>query len=97
MADTMKSIESIHHPGKTYRRDAGKIAAVESAMLKALPSSLPGLTWAELKPRVAEHVPEELFPGGAKLGWWMKSVQLDLEAKGVIARTAASPLRFHRI
>lgn len=31
------------------------------------------------------HLPESLFPGGAKAGWWTKAVQLDLEAKGLIA------------
>ena len=57
---------------------------------------LPGLTVAELKARALPHLPEALFPGGAKAGWWIKSVQLDLEAKGVIARTDTSPLRLHR-
>jgi hypothetical protein len=39
-----------------------------------------------------------LFPDRGKVGWWMKSVQLDLEAKGVIGRdTSAKPLRWRRL
>jgi hypothetical protein len=43
------------------------------------------------------HLPEDLFPGGAKAGWWVKCVQLDLEAKGLVVRDrAAKPLRWRR-
>jgi hypothetical protein len=65
-------------------------------VLAVLPKASPGLTVAEVQDRVVAHLPEDLFPGGAKSGWWMKAVQLDLEAKGVIARTRTSPLRLHR-
>jgi len=41
--------------------------------------------------------PADLFPGGAKAGWWMKTVQLDLEAKRIIAREKTKPLRWHRL
>jgi hypothetical protein len=42
------------------------------------------------------HLPADLFPGGEKAGWWVKAVQLDLEAKRVIARTP-SPVRLYRV
>lgn len=38
----------------------------------------------------------ELFPGGEKASWWLKAVQLDLEAKGVIARGSKGPVRLFR-
>ncbi len=97
MTRDMTSVENVLRPGKTYRVDAGKNGAVEAAMLKIMPDGPPGLTVAELKARVLPHLPETLFPGGATAGWWIKSVQLDLEARGVIARTKTSPLRLHRI
>jgi hypothetical protein len=28
---------------------------------------------------VKEHLPEDVFPGGAKANWWAKTVQLDLK------------------
>jgi hypothetical protein len=96
MSGNKLSVENVLQPGKTYRVDADKFAAVEAAVLRIIPDGLPGLTVAELKARVLPHLPEALFPGGAKAGWWIKSVQLDLEAKGVIARADTSPLRLHR-
>ena len=56
-----------------------------------------GLTVAQVQQAVVAHLPGDLFPGGAKSGWWMKAVQLDLEAKGIIAREAVSPLRLHKV
>ena len=89
-------IENILQPGKTYSADPAKYEAMKKAVLAVLPKASPGLTVAEVQDRVVAHLPEDLFPGGAKSGWWMKAVQLDLEAKGVIARTRTSPLRLHR-
>jgi hypothetical protein len=90
------SVENVLQPGKSYRVDADKFGAMKTAILNVIPDGPPGLTVAELKARALPHLPEALFPGGAKAGWWVKSVQLDLEAKGEIARTNTSPLRLHR-
>jgi hypothetical protein len=43
------------------------------------------------------RLPERPFPEGAKAGWWTKTVQLDLEAKGVVAREKTRPLRWHKV
>ena len=40
------------------------------------------------------QIDQTLFPNGAKSGWWMKTVQLDLEAKGQIIRIIGKPLRW---
>lgn len=89
-------IENVLQPGKTYRVDAGKFAAVRDAVLAALPAQPPGLTVAETKSAALARLPETLFPGGDKLGWWIKAVQLDQEAKGTIARASGSPVRLYR-
>ena len=95
MIRNMASAENVLQPGKTYRVDADKFGAVKAAMMKVIPNEPPGLTIAALKALILPHLPEALFPGGAKAGWWIKSVQLDLvEAKGVITRSAGSPLRW---
>ena len=39
---------------------------------------------------VRSRLPGDLFPGGAKANWWAKTVQLDLEAKRVVARENTS-------
>lgn len=98
MAKTERiEIENVLQPGKTYRVDAQKFAAMRDAVLAELPGEQPGLTPAELKARVLERLPESLFPGGDKAGWWMKAVQLDLEAKRMIARAPTAPVRLHRL
>jgi len=46
---------------------------------------------------VVDHLPRDLFPGGKEVGRWAKTVQLDLEAKGMMHRAVgAKPLRWHR-
>ena len=80
------AIESIVHPGKTKDVDAGMYRAMRDAMLQVLPAAAPGLTREEILEAVPAHLPDDLYPEGAKAGWWSKAVQLDLEAKGVIVR-----------
>lgn len=90
-------IENKNSPGRVVNVDAEKYEAMKKAMLAVLPAKSPGLTVAELKQRLLPRLPEALFPDGAKAGWWLKGVQLDLEAKGVIGRGDAKPLRLHRL
>jgi hypothetical protein len=90
------TIENVNHPGITSTVDAGMYDAMRDALLAVLPDQAPGLTQAEMREAVVAHLPEALFPGGAKAGWWAKAVQLDLEAKGALVREAAKPLRWHR-
>lgn len=89
-------IENATSPGRVTRVDADKYHAMKAALLAILPAASPGLTGAGMLEGVVDHLPEELFPQGAKAGWWLKGVQLDLEAKGVIIRKAAKPLRWRK-
>ena len=88
-------IENVGQPGKLYRVDGTKYAAMREAVLAVLPSEPPGMTVEAVIAAVKPLLPAELFPGGDKAGWWVKAVQLDLEAKQVIARTP-SPVRLYR-
>ena len=90
-------IENVNHPGKTTRVDPDKYEAMKRALLQALPSSPPGLTTEALREAVLANLPEALFPQGATAGWWRKGVQLDLEAKGIIARDSGKPLRLYKL
>jgi len=89
-------MENVNTPGRPIRVDADKYEAMRTAYLKVLPRAAPGLTAAEIKARILPLLPDALFPKGAKAGWWMKGVQLDLEAKSVIVREATKPLRWHK-
>ena len=90
-------MESIVHPGRIRHRDGEMYMAMRVALLKVVPDKPPGLPWDEIRQRVLAHLPEDIFPGGAKAGWWTKAVQLDLEAKGIIAREKTTPLRWHKL
>lgn len=89
-------IENVLQPGKTYRVEAARFVAMRDAMLAVLPAAAPGLTPAQIKAAVLPTLPSDLFPGGDKAGWWIKAVQLDQEAKGVLARSTA-PVRLYRV
>ncbi len=95
-ADDKIEIENMASPGHTYRVDKAKYLAMKTALLKTLPAKAPGLTVAEAKAKVLPLLPQDLFPGGDKAGWWLKAAQLDLEAKGEIEREATKPLRLHK-
>jgi hypothetical protein len=89
-------IQNVNHPGKTRAVDFAMYEAMRKAFLKVVPKRPPGITADELRERVLAHLPETLFPDGARAGWWTKAVQLDLEAKGVIARDTSRPIRFRK-
>jgi len=89
-------VENVNHPGQIRLVDAAMYAAIKRAVLNVVPKGPPGLTVAALEQKVLAHLPQELFPKGAKAGWWTKAVQLDLEAKGILTRERTIPLRLYR-
>jgi len=92
----MIEVENVNHPGSARLVDMEMYEAMRRAFLTVLPKTSPGLTVEEVQARVTAHLPKDLFPGGAKAGWWAKTVQLDLEAKGAIEREKTRPLRLCR-
>jgi hypothetical protein len=89
------TVQNINHPGKSERVNAEKYLAMREAMLAFLARQAGPVEYKAIRDGVRSQLPETLFPGGATSGWWIKTVQLDLEAKGLMARTAEKPLRFH--
>lgn len=90
-------VENVNTPGRTTRLDADKYAAMRASLLAVLPAAPPGLNQAEMAAAVVPHLPAALFPGGAKAAWWAKTVQLDLEAKGLLRRVSSPrPTRWYR-
>lgn len=99
MTDTPDRVEvrNITSPQHITTVDGAKYRAMHSALLTVLPDTAPGLTPAQAQTALLPHLDPTLFPGGAKAGWWMKCLQLDLEFKGVIARHPKPPVRLHRV
>ncbi|WP_068874956.1 MULTISPECIES: hypothetical protein [unclassified Phenylobacterium] len=96
MRDDTILVENVNHPGRTSPVNRVKYEAIRGALMAILPAAEPGLSQAEMTAAVKPHLPDELFPGGQTAGWWVKAVQLDLEAKGVLARHG-KPLRWRRV
>lgn len=92
MSDKIE-VRNVNHPDLRTRVDAAKYAAMKAAMLTALTGAAL-LTQSEVKQAVLPHLPADLFPQGKTAGWWAKTVQLDLEARGEMQRHAGKPLRF---
>ena len=89
-------IENVNHPGQVTRVNAEKYAATKKALLAVLPNSSPGLTRKQMMDAIKITIDQKLFPGGAKSGWWTKTVQLDLEAKGVVLRISGKPTSWYQ-
>ncbi|MBX7131431.1 MAG: hypothetical protein K1X67_02020 [Fimbriimonadaceae bacterium] len=87
-------VQNVNHPALTARVDAAKYRAMRNALSNAMPKGEPGLTQTEMRDAVRPHLPADLFPGGSTCGWWAKTVQLDLEAKGLMKRTSTKPARW---
>lgn len=94
--DTMIDVQNPNTPGRVERLDRAKYEAMRDALLPVLPDAPPELKLAEAKAALLPHLNADLFPGGDKAGWWLKAVQLDLEARKVIARAEGSPVRLYR-
>jgi hypothetical protein len=95
MTDKLE-VQNVGQPGKTYRVDAAKYAEMRAAVLTVTPTEAPGIAVADLIEAVKPHLSPALFPGGETAGWWVKCVQLDLEAKGLLKRAPKSPVRLYR-
>lgn len=95
MSDKIE-VENVNVPGHVTRVDATKYQAMKTALLAVLPAAEPGITVKDAKEALQPSLPDDLFPGGSTSGWWLKCVQLDLEAKGLVARLPTKPMRIMR-
>jgi len=96
MKDETIEVLNVNHPEYRGRVNAAKYAAMKSALIKGLTGS-DGMTQSQMKDAATQHLPQDLFPGGKAAGWWSKTVQLDLEARGKMGRTGSKPLKFFLI
>ena len=93
----MTEVENVNVPGRVGNVNTEKYEAMRSILLEVLPKAPPGLTQAEMGAAVLPHLPRNLWPDGEKSMWWVKTVQLDLEAKGFVIRNKeCRPTRWRR-
>lgn len=91
------TVENVNTPGRTTSVNAAKYTAMRKALLSILPFEKPGLTQSEMSQAVLPFLPDDLFPNGEKAMWWVKCVQLDLEAKEIVKRNIdQKPTRWYQ-
>ena len=96
MPEDKIEIENINTPGRTNGSIEQNMMRCATRCLRSCLSEAPGLTVADAKEALLPHLPDILFPQGKTAGWWLKAVQLDLEAKGVIKRAPRKPVHLYR-
>lgn len=65
------TIESVTSPGHTQRVDRARYTAMRDALVAVLPVEPLGITVVEAKAALLRLLPDALFPGGDKAGWWL--------------------------
>ena len=94
MSGDKVEVQNVNVPDQVTRVDAAKYNAMYAAMMQVMGTT--PMTANAIKEAAKAHLPEDLFPAAATSGWWQKTVQLDLEAKGVLQRHATKPLTFSK-
>lgn len=94
--------QNVNHPGYTENLNQEKYTLVREAILTSLPANGDSLKFNDLLEKVdtllkEKQVPQHLFPKPGSVGWYTKTVQLDLEARGEIERVPnASPIQLRK-
>ncbi len=94
--DEKIAVENINTPGRTTNVNRAKYMDMRRALMGVLPGEPPGMKVADAQAALKPDLSPELFPGGETSGWWLKCVQLDLEAKGAIKRAPKAPVRLYK-
>lgn len=87
-------VENINAPDHKVTLNAAKYGDMHDAMMDVM--SFKPMTYAAIKEGVLPILSQEHFPEGKTAGWWIKAVQLDLEAKNVLVRHKSKPLTWSK-
>ena len=88
------AVENINAPDHKVSLNAAKYGAMYDAIMSVM--SAEPMTYAAIKEGVLPILSQAHFPEGKTSGWWIKSVQLDQEAKGTIIRHKTKPLTWSK-
>lgn len=82
---------------KSKRVDAETYEVMCKALLRAIPRGKTGVRFMDLFDTIGSVLPRAWPPGGGSLSWYLTTVKLDLEARGLIERVPHSvPQRLRR-
>ena len=91
-----QTIEILTLEGKPWRVNGAKFENMRKTLMTVLPLEAPGMKVSDARDALLPLLDQALFPGGAKAMWWIKAVQLDHEARGLIKRAPGSPVRLYK-
>ena len=97
MTDDKVDVLNVNVPDHRARVRRDKYEAMRDALVAVLPTDPPGVSVREVLDQLKPDLPQDLFPDGKTSGWWQKTVQLDLEARGQIRRTPGRPLKIYKV
>ena len=86
---------NINNPGKSSFVQKDRYEEVKRILKEFMPNKSPGMNQDEMAILVIEKVSGTIFDNKTKAGWWMKTVQLDLEARKVMFREKTKPIRWY--
>ena len=82
---------------QSKRIDAVQYQVMCKALMKAIPRTQAGVRFMDLFDTIGSVRPRLSLPGGGSLSWYLTTVKLDLEARGLIERVPHSvPQRLRR-
>ncbi|MEL6547138.1 MAG: hypothetical protein AAFQ82_21105 [Myxococcota bacterium] len=92
----MDTLVTEHPAGKKGTRvNRASYDAYRKVILSVVPKSQAGIAFSELPEKVKAEIAPEFLTDGERCGWWVTTVKLDLEAKGLLERFG-SPQRLRR-
>ncbi len=88
MTETLQRVATLHpEPGKQgVRIDARKYEVMRRALLRVIPARAPGAAFGDLCDFVRPLLPDDVYGEGTSVPWYVVTVKLDLEARGVLRR-----------
>lgn len=95
MSRTPEMVEALHPEGKSPTRvNKASYDAYRGAILDCLKPHPDGRTLADLEIDLLDAVPEQFHSPSGGCMWWLMTVKLDLEARGLVERVpGAKPQR----
>ena len=86
-------VKNVNVPGQVSRVDVATFQTMMGATMTVIDQSSP-MTSKATKEAAKPHLTKDLSPGRATSGSWQKTVELELEARGIILRHLTKPLIF---
>ena len=96
---TTDRVMTLHPEGKQgVNIESVKYAEMRRALLRVIPTKEPGVPFSELVDRLEGVLDDGVYGPDVSRPWFVTTVKLDLEARGLIARVAGrGPQRLRRV